>query len=65
MDMGKAKALEIADKRLFDDYFKKYPNRISEFTFTNLFIWRHHYNFLHNLPPDLIQPLPTHNPDRM
>jgi hypothetical protein len=39
------KELGIEDKSIFDEYFKRYPPRISEFTFTNLFIWRHYYNF--------------------
>ncbi len=39
------KELGIEDKTIFDEYFKKYPPMISEFTFTNLFMWRHYYNF--------------------
>lgn len=46
MDLGIAKAIEISDKPLFDKYFQKYPPVISELTFTNLFMWRKHYNFL-------------------
>ena len=46
MDLSNAKPIEINDKPLFDAYFKKFPPEISEFTFTNLFIWRKHYNFL-------------------
>ena len=42
----KAKSIEISDKPLFDKYFQKYPPEISELTFTNLFIWRDHYEFL-------------------
>ena len=45
MDLGNAKAIEISDKPIFDKYFKKFPPEISELTFTNLFMWRKHYNF--------------------
>ena len=46
MDLSKAKPIEITDKALFDEFFKKYPPEISEFTFTNLFIWRNYYDYL-------------------
>jgi hypothetical protein len=39
------KELGIKDKAIFDEYFKRYPPKISEFTFTNLFMWRHYYKF--------------------
>ena len=35
------KKINLEDKNLFDDYFRKYPPNISELTFTNLFCWRH------------------------
>lgn len=38
------KPLEVQDKELFDDFFRQDTPRISEFTFTNLFIWRHQYH---------------------
>lgn len=41
----KKRPLEPEDKAFFDDLFEKYPPRISEFTFTNLFAWRHAYQF--------------------
>ena len=37
------KPIEIQDKPLFDEFLRLDPPRISELTFTNLFIWRHHY----------------------
>lgn len=37
------KPLSIEEKPLFDTLFKRSPPLISEFTFTNLFIWRHTY----------------------
>jgi hypothetical protein len=37
------KPLSIEEKPLFDTLFKCFPPLISEFTFTNLFIWRHTY----------------------
>ena len=37
------KALSLEDKPILDLAFKQFPPLISEFTFTNLFIWRHAY----------------------
>jgi uncharacterized protein len=37
----KFKPITLADKPLFDEYFAEFPPRISELTFTNLFVWRH------------------------
>ena len=37
------KDLTLEDKPLFDQVFNQFPPQISEFTFTNLFIWRHAY----------------------
>jgi len=45
MNLTSGKSIEITDKPLFDEYFRKYSPEISEFTFTNLFIWRKYYNF--------------------
>jgi hypothetical protein len=47
MDLANAKKITIQDKQLFDGYFQKYPPQNSEFTFTNLFMWRNYYNFLY------------------
>ncbi len=33
--------LRFADHGLVADFFSRYPPRISEYTFTNLFVWRH------------------------
>ena len=38
MDLSKAKKIELSDKPIFDNYFKEYPPKISEFTFSNLFM---------------------------
>ena len=46
MELNDAREIELKDKPLFDRYFSEYQHEISEFTFTNLFIWRKHYNFL-------------------
>ncbi|MFX1324017.1 MAG: DUF2156 domain-containing protein, partial [Promethearchaeota archaeon] len=46
MNIGNGKPIEITDKKLFDQYFQKYPPVSSEFTFTNLFMWRNYYNLL-------------------
>ncbi len=37
--------LERKDKPLFDDLFRRFPPRLSEYTFTNLFAWRKAYRF--------------------
>jgi hypothetical protein len=39
------KELTLEDKPLFDHLFTRFPPQISEFTYTNLFIWRHCYQF--------------------
>ncbi len=45
MDISSGKSIEITDKKLFDNYFQKYPPVTSELTFTNLFMWRDYYSF--------------------
>src|SRR4030042_851055 len=37
------KPIEIQDKPLFDEFLGKDPPQVSELTFTNVFIWRRHY----------------------
>ena len=37
------KPLEMADKEVISDYLRQDPPQTSELTFTNLFMWRHHY----------------------
>ncbi len=46
MNLSLGKPIELTDKSQFDEYFSKYPPESSEFTFTNLFMWRNYYNFL-------------------
>ncbi len=46
MDIKEARPIQLGDKNLFDTYFHNYPPHLSELTFTNLFIWRKHYDFL-------------------
>ena len=41
--MSDFKPIEIQDKPLFDEFLRRDPPQVSELTFTNLFIWRHHY----------------------
>jgi len=41
--MDDFKAIEIQDKPVFDRFLKLDPPETSEMTFTNLFMWRHHY----------------------
>jgi len=37
--------LQLEDKPLFDGLFRRFPPRVSEYTFTNLFAWRKAYRF--------------------
>src|SRR3989339_216712 len=37
--------IELEDKPVFDNLFKKYPPVISDFTFTNILAWRHAHKF--------------------
>lgn len=37
--------LALKHQNLIEDFLKRYPPEISELTFTNLFIWRHYYQF--------------------
>ncbi|MFH1058523.1 MAG: hypothetical protein V1797_07580, partial [Pseudomonadota bacterium] len=37
------KPLELADKAVIAQYLAADPPQTSELTFTNLFMWRHHY----------------------
>ena len=45
MDLQNAKRITIEDRSLFNEYFLKFPPDISEFTFSNLFIWKDCYNY--------------------
>jgi hypothetical protein len=38
------KQIELVDKPIFDDFFRCDPPQASEYTFTNLFMWRKKYN---------------------
>ena len=46
------KDIELKDKLLIDQYFQARPYENSEFTFTNLFIWRHSYHFQYAIIQD-------------
>jgi len=45
MDLTIAKEIKLEDKELFNSYFQKYPPQTSEFSFTNLYMWRNFYSF--------------------
>lgn len=45
MDLNNAKEITLEDRALFNNYFRKYPPQTSEFTFTNLYMWRNFYGF--------------------
>ncbi|KKK46175.1 hypothetical protein LCGC14_1115140 [marine sediment metagenome] len=47
MDINNGKPIELKDRKLFEGYFKKFPTEISEFSFTNLFIWSEYYSYLY------------------
>lgn len=46
------KDIALEDKSLFDSYFSTRQYGNSEFTFTNLFIWRQSYNFKYSIIND-------------
>ena len=37
--------LELEDKSLFEEFYKKYPPQHSDFSFGNLYAWRHYTNY--------------------
>lgn len=39
------KSIELNDRQIVNSFLHDYKPRTSEWTFTNLFIWRSHYNF--------------------
>ncbi|MBD3202685.1 hypothetical protein GF327_00185, partial [Candidatus Woesearchaeota archaeon] len=39
--------LSLTHRDLVTGYLEKFPPKISELTFTNLFAWRHRYEFEH------------------
>lgn len=43
MTLSDFKPLALADKAVFDRFFRDDPPQISEMTFTNLFMWRRYY----------------------
>ncbi|MHA1509106.1 MAG: DUF2156 domain-containing protein [Promethearchaeota archaeon] len=45
MDLDSANEIKLTDRALFNSYFQKYPPVTSEFTFTNLYMWRNFYSF--------------------
>jgi len=46
MDLSAAKEINLEDQAFFNSYFQKYPPQTSEFTFTNLYMWRNFYGFV-------------------
>ena len=45
MELSDFKPLTLGDKSLFDQYFTRFPPEISEYTFTNLYMWRSSYQY--------------------
>ncbi|MDD5131585.1 MAG: phosphatidylglycerol lysyltransferase domain-containing protein [bacterium] len=54
--------IKIDDRRLFDDYFRQIQPRISEYTFANLYTWRHIFDIKISLLYEniVIQLIDTH-----
>jgi len=46
--------IELADKKVFTDFFAEDPPQTSELTFTNLFMWRRRYRPLWNTRDDCL-----------
>jgi len=46
--------LNIESKSLYDSYYKRFDNEVSELTFTNLFMWRKKYNFKYAVIQDFL-----------
>ena len=44
MDLDSANEINLSDQALFDSYFHNFPPLTSEFTFTNLYMWRNFYS---------------------
>jgi hypothetical protein len=45
MDLDSANEISLTNQGLFNSYFKKYPPVTSEFTFSNIYMWRNFYGF--------------------
>lgn len=43
--MTEFKDIDLKDKEIFDRIFEKSDPTVSEFTFTNFFMWKHYYNY--------------------
>ncbi len=56
--------LELQDKALISDIFQSINPVISEFTFTNLFIWRHSYRFQVSMLDDVLLVLACPEPNK-
>jgi hypothetical protein len=56
------KPLQLEDREVLGEIIWKYQPQTSEWTFTNLFIWRSHYGFQWSLDRDWLLLLSTANP---
>ena len=59
----KFKPLELEDRDFIQEILERYQPQISEWTFTNLFIWRSHYEFRWSSYRDWLLVLCTTNPN--
>ncbi len=56
------KPIKMKDRIIFNSYLNKYQPEISEFTFTNLFMWRNHYQFRWTVYKNQLILISTKNP---
>ncbi len=54
------KPITLEDKALLDSYFKNNCTQNSEFTFTNLFMWRKSYNICYAIIDGMLTIIPKH-----
>ena len=52
--------ITIDDKEMFDRFLKRKCSRNSEFTFTNLFMWRKSYDICYLILDDMLCIMPQH-----
>jgi hypothetical protein len=56
--------IRLEDAAIFNEYFHKHPPLISEYTFTNLFMWRNYYHFTWTLWNQLLC-IMAHHPEHI
>lgn len=59
------RGIELKDKPVFDSYFTKFPPQISEYTFTNLYMWRNVYKFQWNIMQEHLVLIALRDPEKI